>query len=189
MSAQDTWAQLSGGISLTDLIVMGDFLLTSDEPYSGVPSPFSRDDLEAAARRHGRRPGVRNLRLALERIRYGSLSPQESRLRIELTDAGLPEPHLNHRIMKDGRLLAMVDLAYPDQRVAIEYLGDHHRTDPDVFQADIYRRERLTAAGWNVIFVTAADLHGPVPRAVSLVRHALHNASSISRPVAGVSTD
>ncbi|MGO4298691.1 hypothetical protein [Leifsonia sp. RAF41] len=180
MSAQDTWAQLSGYVSLIDLIAMGDYLLTGDEPYSGIPSASSRDDLEAAARRHGRRPGVRNLRLALERIRYGSLSPQESRLRIELVDAGLPEPELNFRIRERNDFVAMVDLAYPDRRVAIEYLGDHHRTDGETYQADIYRRERLMAAGWNAVFVTAADLRGAVPRAVISVRRALAIASSLN---------
>lgn len=189
MSAQDTWAQLSGSIGLTDLIAMGDFLLTGDEPYSGVRSPWTRDDLAAAAKRHGRRPGVRNLRLALDRIRHGSLSPQESRLRVELVDAGLPEPHLNHRIVERDVLLAMVDLAYPDRRVAIEYLGDHHRTDDGVYQADIYRRERLMAAGWNVVFVTAADLRGQTPRAVLSVRRALATASSMIPPGTGVSPD
>ncbi|WP_374008571.1 hypothetical protein [Leifsonia sp. LS-T14] len=189
MSAQDTWAQLSGQISLTDLIVMGDYLLTGDEPYSGKPSPWTRADLEAACRRHGRRPGVRNLRLALERIRYGSLSPQESRLRVELVDAGLPEPELNLRISEGGTFIAMVDLAYPEHRVAVEYLGDHHRTDDETYQADIRRRERLMSVGWNVVFVTAADLRGPVPRAVLTVRRALAIASSVNPRSGGVSAD
>lgn len=178
MSAPDTWAQVSGAIALTDLIVMGDFLLTGSQPYSGMVSPWTREDLEAAVRRHGRRPGVRNLRLALDRIRYGSLSPQESRLRVELVDAGLPEPALNFRVLDRGTFIAMVDLAYPDRKVAVEYLGDHHRTSDTVFQADIYRRERLMLAGWNVLFVTAADLRGPIPRAVLSVRRALSLASS-----------
>lgn len=186
MSAPDTWAQLSGAIGLTDLIVMGDFLLTGSQPYSGVPSQWTRTDLEAAVRRHGRRPGVRNLRLALDRIRYGSLSPQESRLRVELVDAGLPEPALNFRVFQGDAFIAMVDLAYPDYKVAIEYLGDHHRTDAAVYQEDIYRRERLMSAGWDVVFVTAADLRGPVPRALLTVRRAL-NASSKSAARARVS--
>jgi len=178
MSAPDAWAQVSRGIGLTDLIVMGDFLLTGSQPYSGVPSPWTRADLEAAVRRHGRRPGVQNLRLALDRIRYGSLSPQESRLRVELVDAGLPEPALNLRVVHRGTFIAMVDLAYPDHKLAVEYLGDHHRTDDAVYQEDIYRRERLMSAGWNVVFVTAADVRGPIPRAVLSVRRALSIASS-----------
>lgn len=187
MSAPDTWAQLSGATSLTDLIAMGDHIITGTEPYSGVPSPWTRDDLEAAVRRHGRRPGVRNARLALDQIRFGSLSPQESRLRVELVDAGLPEPALNYRVHSEWGFVAMVDLAYPEHRVAIEYLGDHHRTDRQTFQDDIYRRERLLAEGWDVVFVTSADLRGPIPRAVLTVRRALAAASSNMSAEHGVS--
>lgn len=173
VSPEDTWAQLSRHLFIEDLVVIGDWLITGDEPYSGVASPLTRRDLERALRHHGRRPGVQRLRQALERVRYGSLSPQETRLRLELVGAGLPEPALNHKVEDRGRPVAMVDLAYPDRRLAIEYLGDHHRTDQATFREDIYRRERLTAAGWNTVFLTADDLHGPVPRAILTVRRAL----------------
>lgn len=151
--------------------------MTGDEPHSGTPSSHSRDHLEAAIRHHGRRPGIRRLREAFELVRYGSLSPQESRLRLELVRAGLPEPSLNHHVRHHERRIAMVDLAYPDRRLAIEYLGDHHRTDADAYREDIYRRERLTAAGWDVVFLTVADLAGPTPRAPLIVRRAYARAS------------
>jgi len=67
----------------------------------------------------------------------------------------------------------MVDLAFPERRVAIEYLGDIHRTDRSAFREDIARRERLTECGWNVVFLTADDLKPPVPRALLTVRRAL----------------
>jgi len=177
IAAQDAWAQLSSRLSLADLVAIGDYLITGDEPYSGTPPPLARDDLEAAVRRHGRRRGVRNLRLALDRIRYGSLSPQESRLRIALEDAGLPTPELNHVIRSDdcGRIEAMIDLAYPDAHVAVEYLGDHHRVDKTVFRNDIHRRERLVELGWDVIFVTAAD---PFDVVALRVRRALHRSTT-----------
>ena len=97
-----------------------------------------------------------------------------------LEDAGLPTPHLNFVVRSPAgdRIDAMIDLAYPGAMVAVEYLGDHHRTDDETYQADIYRRERLMAAGWNVVFVTAADLRGPIPRAVISVRRALAISSS-----------
>jgi very-short-patch-repair endonuclease len=67
----------------------------------------------------------------------------------------------------------MVDLAFPERRVAVEYQGDHHRTDRALYQQDIYRRERLAAAGWETVFVTSADLAPPIPRAILTVRRAL----------------
>lgn len=177
VAAQDTWAQLSTLLPLEDLVVIGDYLITGDEPYSGRPAPLTRRDLEAAAHRHGRRRGVRTLRMALERVRYGALSPQESRLRIALEDFGLPSPTLNHVIPSPGGrgIQAMIDLAYPDAMVAVEYLGDHHRVDRAVYRADIRRRERLVDSGWDVIFVTGGDSFD----AVALrVRRALHRSST-----------
>ncbi|WP_431279314.1 hypothetical protein [Leifsonia poae] len=157
IGAADTWAQLSRLLPVGDLVVLGDFLVTGSEPYTGHPPPTDRERLEAAVRRHGRRRGVQSLRLALERVRYGSLSPQESRLRLALVDAGLPEPELNYRIEEDGTTIAMIDLAYPLHKVAVEYLGDHHRTDRETYRNDIHRRELLVDRAWSVILVTAAD--------------------------------
>ncbi|GAB3586083.1 hypothetical protein GCM10027406_35450 [Leifsonia lichenia] len=174
IAPEDVWAQLSGRLAIPDLVVIGDLLVTGDEPYSGIPSSLSRNDLERAVRHHGRRRGVRNLRQALELVRFGSLSPQESRLRVAIVQAGLPEPELNFRVRDGaGRFVAMVDLAYPAKRVAIEYLGDIHRTDRELYQSDIARRERLSEAGWTPIFLTSADLHPVHPRAVATLRAAL----------------
>ncbi|MGO4533740.1 hypothetical protein [Leifsonia sp. 2MCAF36] len=177
VAPQDAWAQLSSQLAVPDLVAIGDYLITGDEPYSGTPPPATMQDLEAAARRHGRRRGVTSLREALGRVRYGSLSPQESRLRLALEDAGLPAPALNHvvRSPEGDRTEAMIDLAYPDALVAIEYLGDHHRTDTAVYRNDIRRRERLVDLGWEVIFVTAAD---PFEAVALRVRRALHRSST-----------
>lgn len=176
VAAEDAWAQLSSCLPLDDLVVIGDWLVTGDQPHSGTPTGFTLDRIEAALRHHGRRPGVRTLRQAFELVRYGSLSPQETRLRLELVRSGLPEPALNHHVHHGDRRIAMVDLAYPDRRLAVEYLGDHHRTDAAVYREDIYRRERLTAAGWDVVFLTKEDLAGPTPRASLLVRRAYARA-------------
>ncbi|MGH1524256.1 hypothetical protein ACRAWC_09560 [Leifsonia sp. L25] len=176
VAPEDAWAQLSTFLPIDDLVTIGDWLITGDEPHSGAATPFSRDHLEAAIRHHGRRPGIRALRQAFELVRYGPLSPQETRLRLELVRSGLPEPALNHHVHDRGSRVAMVDLAYPERRLAIEYLGDHHRTDADAYREDIYRRERLTAAGWDVVFLTVADLEGPTPRATLIVRRAYARA-------------
>jgi hypothetical protein len=161
-------------LSVEELVVAGDFAITGDEPYSGAAPPTTRELLDGALHRHGRHRGVRNLRLAAERVRYGSLSPQETRVRLALEDAGLPRPELNYRVAgPDGRIAAMIDLAYPDHRVAIEYLGDHHRATASAYRDDIHRREWLVARGWEVIFVTAADA---LPEVASRVRTALRRA-------------
>jgi very-short-patch-repair endonuclease len=180
IGVEDTWAQLSTIISVTDLVVIADMLVTGDEPYSGTEPPSDRDALERAIARRTRLRGVRSLREALSMTRYGSLSPQETRLRLLLVQSGLPQPALNYRVRTPGGdLRGMVDLAYPAERIAIEYLGDHHRTDRDLFRDDIERRERFADIGWSMLFVTARDLHQPRPL-LTRIRAALHRAQPAS---------
>ncbi len=177
-SPEECWAQLRSTLPVRDLVVVGDYLVTGTEPYSGDPPPSSMPALEAVVERLGRRRGVRGLREALQLVRYGSLSPQETRLRLAMISAGLPEPELNYRVVVGDRVAAMIDLAYPSLQVAIEYLGDHHRTDRDTYDNDIQRREFLVEAGWSVVFVTSTDLHS---RREALLRR-IRAAMSSSRP-------
>ncbi|WP_458199620.1 DUF559 domain-containing protein [Blastococcus deserti] len=87
-------------------------------------------------------------------------SPQETRLRLLLLRAGLPAPTAQHRVFDEEGFVARLDFAYPDRKVAIEYDGAWH-AEPRQFARDRRRLNRLTAAGWRVIFVTAADLRDP----------------------------
>ncbi|SDZ40610.1 Protein of unknown function [Herbiconiux ginsengi] len=64
------------------------------------------------------------------------------------------------------------DLAYPAWKVAIEYEGDHHRTDQRQWRRDIARARALQALGWTVIRVTLADLVAPA-EALAAIRHHL----------------
>jgi very-short-patch-repair endonuclease len=73
----------------------------------------------------------------------------------------------------DGGLIGIVDLAYPAHRVAIEYEGEHHLTDPAQWAKDILRYERLIAAGWLPIRVTKDELFRHPDRLVTRVRAAL----------------
>ena len=88
-------------------------------------------------------------------------SRQETRLRLLLLRGGLPPPVAQHVIRSGGTFLARVDLAYPDLRLAIEYDGLHH-AGREAFFADRRRLDRLTAAGWTVVHVTAEDMRHPV---------------------------
>jgi very-short-patch-repair endonuclease len=56
--------------------------------------------------------------------------------------------------------VARVDLAFPDQRIAVAYDGLWH-AEPGQFGRDRRRLNRLVAAGWVVLHVTAADLRDP----------------------------
>ncbi|CAA9270134.1 MAG: hypothetical protein AVDCRST_MAG52-3167 [uncultured Blastococcus sp.] len=87
-------------------------------------------------------------------------SPQETRLRLLLHRAGLPRPVAQYRIRVGGRFVARPDFAWPEHRLALEYDGAWHG-EPGQFRRDRQRLNRLTAAGWRVLFVTAGDLRDP----------------------------
>jgi very-short-patch-repair endonuclease len=59
-----------------------------------------------------------------------------------------------------GRYAFRADLAYPVQRLIIEYQGDYHR-ERSQWRADMTRRGQLEALGWRVLEVNAADLARP----------------------------
>jgi very-short-patch-repair endonuclease len=69
-------------------------------------------------------------------------------------------PVAQFRVTVDGRFVARVDFAWPDRTVAVEYDGLWH-AEAGRFPRDRRRLDALQAAGWWVVFVTAADLHRP----------------------------
>jgi hypothetical protein len=88
-------------------------------------------------------------------------SPQETRLRLLIGRSSLPVPVAQYEVRHDGRFVARTDFAWPEHKVALEYDGLWH-AEPGQFAKDRRRLNRLQAAGWRVVFVTAADLHDPV---------------------------
>jgi very-short-patch-repair endonuclease len=87
-------------------------------------------------------------------------SPQETRLRLLIVRSGMTPPVAQHRVEHEGRFVARVDFGRPEQRVAVEYDGLWH-AESRQFARDRRRLNRLQAAGWRVVFVTAEDLHRP----------------------------
>lgn len=165
------WAQL-GAWNIIDLVALGDFLCRVHRPGYGRleagRSPFTTIDELRATVAAGRWGHVRRLREALDLIREDSWSPRESRLRLHIIFAGMPEPLLNHDVYDDhGRFVGCVDLAYPDRKIAIEYHGVLHSRQ---YAADVERIAALRAAGWTVIEVTSASRTDVV---LARIRHAL----------------
>lgn len=86
-------------------------------------------------------------------------SPMESRLRMRILDAHLPAPTLQWPVHdRSGRLMYRLDLAWPQQRIAVEYDGAGHM-DRDRQRYDIFRRTWLAHAGWTVLWVTDRDVY------------------------------
>ncbi len=86
-------------------------------------------------------------------------SPQESRLRVRLTKSGLAPPAVQHTVREGAEFIARVDLAWPRERLAIEYDGAWH-AESGQFAKDRRRLNRLVSCGWTVIHVTSDMLYG-----------------------------
>jgi hypothetical protein len=109
----------------------------------------------------GRGPGSARARAVCGLADGLAESPQETRLRLLIGGSGLPAPVAQLRVVDDRGFVARVDFGWPEHKVALEYDGLWHR-EAGQFVNDRRRLNRLQAAGWRVVFVTAADLHRPV---------------------------
>jgi hypothetical protein len=163
------WVQLAARLSPTELVVLGDALTRRRNPVTGLDRLREAvADLPPGAR------GRRRAAAALDQVRPGTDSPMETRLRLLLVEAGLPCPLVNAPIRSgSGHFVALPDLSYPRERVAIEYDGDLHRTDRRTWRRDIARRQAMEAQGWRVITCTADDVLRHPDRPVAWVRQAL----------------
>ncbi|NHN55743.1 DUF559 domain-containing protein [Calidifontibacter sp. DB0510] len=104
------------------------------------------------------RPGDR-LREIVAFARERVDSPYESRLRLLIVTADLPEPQVNLECTDGAGRERRIDLAYEEWKVAIEFDGRHHIERAAQWQSDIVRREDLEAQGWRFVVITSSDLH------------------------------
>ncbi len=124
--------------------------------------------------------GCRRARRLLPLGRPGAESPLESRVRLSLVSAGLPEPALQHVVTTDGRFVARVDLAWPELRLGLEADGVAWHGDPAALHGDRVRQNALAILGWTVLRATWADTYDP-ERLVAVVAQALATASRARR--------
>jgi hypothetical protein len=100
--------------------------------------------------------GVTRVKRAVPLVDPRAESPPESRVRVAFVLGGL-EPVPQYEIYEDGIFLGRVDLAWPEARLAVEYEGAHHFEGTQIIHDDA-RIQRLIAAGWRVIRLSAIDL-------------------------------
>ena len=142
------WCDLAPLVGVDDLIALGDHLLGVMDP------PFTVDDLgHAVGERAGQR-GILRLRAALQWVRPRVESRQETRLRLLIVRAGLPEPETNVYLpLRYQSRRVRGDLVYLRYRVLVEYDGAQHRTDDNQFARDVDRLDGVMAEDWRVIRV------------------------------------
>lgn len=98
----------------------------------------------------------------------------EARALREMRRCGLPEPRCNHAVVVGGRR-RLIDFAWPDDMVAVEFDGFEPHSSRRVFDDDRVRQNDMVDAGWRVYRLTSTALtttprraFGPVARALGL---------------------
>lgn len=168
-----TFADLASLLGVADTVVVGDHLVCEHGP--GHPGerepivPFGALSRYIAGIKG--RHGILRARQALELVRIGADSPPETRFRLALQEAGLPEPVLG-MVLCDGygRPVLFPDLAYPDYRVLVQYDGSHHLAAAQA-ASDGRRETAALVLGWKSVVITKDDVDGgDYRRAVGRVR-------------------
>lgn len=131
----------------------------------------SSDDLWKAYGDSERWPRSAHLRMVISLADGRSGSVGESRSRYLFWLMRLPRPDLQHPVLdEDGRVLALLDFAWPKLGVAVEfdgrrkYLTDRRRGESaeDVVIREKLREDRVRElTGWRFVRITWADLARP----------------------------
>ncbi|MDH2444389.1 hypothetical protein QDR37_10590 [Amnibacterium sp. CER49] len=158
---EEVWCQLGSMLTVDDLVVAADALLHMADGRADEWRTALRSALD-----EGRWAGSPALREALAFTRPRCWPPGETRIRLLLLRAGLPEPELNGVIVgDDGSFLGTADLVWRDRKVLLEYEGARQGSDEGRFRSDVERYERFRDAGWIVLRATADDLRTAARRA------------------------
>jgi hypothetical protein len=147
---EQTVLHLARPLDLVELVACADQFVRRK-----VTAPF---DVSEFARQYGGQGSQLAERVGiLARPRVDSAS--ETRVRLLMVLAGLPEPVVNHPILRsDGSVEYRLDLSFPEVRLAIEYDGRWHDTkEQRLF--DQARRADLVARGWTFVILHAEDLY------------------------------
>ncbi len=162
-----TFLDLSAQLSLVELVVLGDSLVKAGR--------VTCEQLVEAAGTFGGR-SRRLARQAAGLVRAEVDSPMESRLRMLLVLAGLPEPAVNHKVhWPDGRVRFRFDLSYPDAKLIIEYDGRQHAESDEQWGIDLGRREWLDGEKWRLVVIRAKDIYNTPARTLSRILAAMRD--------------
>lgn len=125
---------------------------------------FERGAVTDLGRSHPHARGLRRLDRVLDLVDAGAASPQETRLRMWLIEAGYPRPVTQIPILgPDGYPMYYLDMGWPDVKIAVEYDGEGHQK---TWREDIIRSEYVTNLGWIHIRVASGNTRPGVLRRV-----------------------
>lgn len=162
---QQSFVDMAPSTDLVELVVIGDSLVRRTSVTPEGLTKFARESHAA---------GVGRARRAAAFVRSRVDSAQETRTRMLIVLAGLPEPKVDHRFYgQDGELLRRIDLAYEQIRLGVEYDGRQHVERKAQWSGDIRRREFFDDLEWRFITVISPDIWTTPGQTVIRVRDAL----------------
>jgi very-short-patch-repair endonuclease len=100
------------------------------------------------------RRGTAEVKAVLGRQVPGKRAPEsvlETRFLQLVRTAGLPDPVPQHQVMSGGSVVARLDFAYLDRKIAIELDGAVYHTGELAKKRDRRRDNQLGALGWRVL--------------------------------------
>ncbi|WP_234792728.1 hypothetical protein [Mycolicibacterium fortuitum] len=134
---------------LTTAVIRIDALLQATE--------LKIPDIQLLIQRHKGIRGLVQLRQVLDLADYGSESPQETRTRLLLTEAGMRPSHTQIVVFDHRRVVGRIDMGWPEWKVGVQYDGIQHWTDPRRRTIDIDQNVEYRDLGWRIVHV-GADL-------------------------------
>jgi hypothetical protein len=134
------FVELATQLPLVDLVVVGDRLVRDGRVTLRELGTFCQQ---------AKGPGATHAREAAAYVREGVDSPMETRLRLLLVLAGLPEPQVNRYVGESGVAWRKYDLCWPEAKLIAEYDGRHHIEREEQWEADLARREGIDDDGWR----------------------------------------
>lgn len=157
--------ELGGQLGLVDLVVVGDWLVRR---RGMTPERL----LEACER--SRHRDARKALAAARFVRADVDSPMETRLRLLLVLAGLPEPVVNLVVRDEvGEVIRRYDLSYPVVRVAVEYNGKLHVEVVENWEDDLERRADMDEDDWRLVVVIGSGIYRDPMRTLRRVHRVL----------------
>ena len=170
----DLFVELASVLPLVELVVAGDWMVRR---HRVRPSA-----LIAAASHAGGRAGAL-ARSAATYVRELVDSPMETRLRMLLVLAGIPEPEINLEIRTvDGEVLRRYDLSWPGVRVIVEYDGRHHVERVEQWEADLARREAIDDSEWRILVIVSSGIYKSPGSTVQRVHDLLRRRGLVGLP-------
>ena len=116
------------------------------------------DELTRRVQLASGRRGVQNVVRNVRALSSGARSDTERRLVLGLRRCRLRGWSCNVEVSDRDGVIGLLDVAFPTIKLAVELDGRAWHVDPDRFQHDRIRQNRLVAAGWIVLRFTWEDV-------------------------------